>query len=118
MAAKLNLKINQGETYRHKLYLSDPSDVPINLTGYTARMHIRENIKSEVVLLELTTENGGIILSDLLGGELSLYISSTGTSAITWAQGVYDLEVIAPGIDGDVTRLIEGNVAVSKEVTR
>ena len=88
----------------------------VNLTGYTARMQIREELASAAVLLSLTTENGGITLGGALG-TIDLFISAADTTAITWEGGVYDLELVAPSTD--VTRLIdESSVTVSFEVTR
>lgn len=122
MAGKLNLKINQGETYRHTILWKDETKQAVNVTGYTARMHVRENITDSTPLLILTTEggvgtNGTIsLIAPYSNGEIRLYMSAATTAAIDWSSAVYDLEMIAP--NGDVTRLIEGTVSVSKEVTR
>lgn len=122
MAGKLNLKINQGETYRHSILWKDETKQAVNVSGYTARMHVRENITDSTPLLVLTTEGGvgtdGTISlpSPQSNGEIRLYISAEKTASITWSSGVYDLEMVAP--NGDVTRLIEGTVSISKEVTR
>lgn len=116
MAGKLNLTINQGETFTHILKWSDENNTPVNLTGYTAKLQIREKPEAVNPLIELSTENGGIIFSLVEVGTFTLTISSTATTAITWNTGVYDLLMIAP--DLTVTRLIEGRVTVSKGVTR
>lgn len=116
MTTKVNLKMNQGETYRHTLYWKDENDQPIDITGFTARMQVRAKTNSPEVLLELTTANGGVILSNPVAGELKLYVSATVTEAFSWIAGVYDLELIAP--NDDVTRLIEGKITIIKEVTR
>jgi hypothetical protein len=116
MAGKLNLKINQGETFRHTLLWKDSNEVAIDLTGYTARMHVRAKIEDTSTLIVLTTENGRIVISNPAQGEIKLYISATDTTTMTWTSGVYDLEMVNAG--GDVIRLIEGKVSVTKEVTR
>jgi len=126
MVAKLNLKINQGETYRHKLRWSDANDVPIDITEYEIRMQVREHVAATEVLLELITNppipdpptgfEGSILLSDPVNGEFTLYLSDSDTSALTWVRGVYDLEMVP--LVGDVIRLIEGTVTVSREITR
>jgi hypothetical protein len=113
---KVKLTIDQGSTFRKKLiWKAGTPAVPVDLTGYTARMQIREKLDATAVLKELTTANGGITLGTT-NGEINLYISAVDTTAFTWSAGVYDLEMIAPG--GDVKRLIEGSVVVLKEVTR
>lgn len=88
---------------------------PLDLTGFTARMHIRASVGSADVLLELSTENGGIAI-DPATGTITLSISATDTAALTWRQGVYDLELTDGA--GVVTRLARGRVAVCPEVTR
>ena len=118
MATKLNLKINQGETYRHAITWKDAAtDLPINITGYSGRMHIRGTVASVTTYVELTTENNGLLITDAVNGELTIYMSDSTTTGFNWYAGVYDLELIAPN-GGDVFRVIEGSVSVKKEVTR
>lgn len=88
---------------------------PVELTGYTARMHIRDSVDATTTLLELTTENGGIAI-DTANKKITLTITAAQAEAITWESAVYDLELVATG--GAVTRLLEGAITVSKEVTR
>lgn len=114
--AKLKLTIYQGATFRKRLaWKAGKPAVPVDLTGCTARMQVRSEIESPVVLLALTTEDGGIALGGA-AGTVDLYVSDEDTAAITWTAGVYDLEIVHPS--GEVTRLIQGSVSVSPEVTR
>lgn len=106
--------IYQGATFGRVLTWKDENDVAVNLTGYTARMMIRESVDASSAFITLTTENGGITLGGA-AGTITLSISATATAAITQSQGVYDLELVVGSI---VTRLLEGSVAISKEVTR
>lgn len=115
-AFKVKLNIEQGATFRKRFTWKTGSPaVAVNLTGYTARMQIRETIDSATVLASLTTENGGIALGGA-AGTIDLYISAVDTAAYTWVTGVYDIELIAPS--GDVIRRVAGSVSVSPEVTR
>jgi hypothetical protein len=113
--AKLKFTIYQGATFRKRLIWRDSAGVAINLTGCTARMHIRAKQADATPLLTLTTENSRITLGGI-AGTTDLFISDDDTTAITWTAGVWDLEIEHPA--GDVTRLAEGSIAVSKEVTR
>lgn len=88
---------------------------PVDLTSYTARMQIREDIDDVAASISLTTENGGITLG-ATAGTISLLIAATATDDITWEDAVYDLEIISSG--GIVTRLISGAITASDEVTR
>ncbi len=88
---------------------------PIDLTGCTARMQVRADVESPLVLIELSTLNGRIVLGGA-AGTVDLGIAATDTAAMAWTSGVWDLEITHPG--GDVSRLAEGSISVSPEVTR
>ena len=87
----------------------------VNLTGYAARMQIRPTAASATTTLSLTTENSRITLGGT-AGTITLSISATDTAAITAGRYVYDLELVSAG--GIVTRLLQGVVTVSANVTR
>lgn len=115
-AFKLPLTILQGETWRHQLvWKAGTPYVPVDLTGCSARMQVRSAVDSATVLLELTTANGGIELGGS-SGEITLHLSAADTAALSWARGVYDLEVVMS--DSTVRRLLEGSIKVKPEVTR
>lgn len=78
-------------------------------------MQVRAEIGDPTVLIELTTENGGITLGGV-AGIINLYISAVNTAALAWSDGIYDIALIAP--NGDVNRSICGAVVVSAGVTR
>lgn len=113
--AKLKLTIYQGATFRKRLRWSTSGGAPIDLTGCKARLQFRAELESPDVLLELTTENGGIALGGT-AGTVDLYVSDEDTTLIDWEGGVFDLEI--EHASGEVTRLAEGSGSVSKEVTR
>lgn len=122
-AANFNFEVNsegtpyieQGASFRVPLIWKDSDGLPNDLTDYTARMQVRAAKEATDILLELTSENGRLVLGGL-DGTITITLTATETAAIDWCKGVYDLEVVAP--DGFVTRLLEGRVSVSKEVTR
>lgn len=86
---------------------------PVDLTGATARMQIRDKLGG-TLLLELSTVNGGLAITG--PGTIERTLSATDSAGITWLGGVYDLEVTYA--DGTVHRYFEGPVTVSLEVTR
>lgn len=88
---------------------------PVDLTGYTARMHIREKLDSTSIVLQLTTENSRILIDNTLK-TITLKISATDTAALGFTQAVYNLELVSSS--GVVTSLITGNLQLIKEVTR
>jgi len=114
MASKYNIKIERGATFSLVLTWKDETEAPVNLTGYTARMHIREKASSSTTLLELTTENSGIVLGGVLG-TIEISIPAATSTAFPWSVGVYDLELVSGSF---VKRMLQGNVTVDTEVTR
>lgn len=107
--------IYQGATFSRVLTWKDEAGTLINLTGFTARMHIRTSKDAAAPFVTLTTENGGITLGGALG-TITLAIAAAATAILSEESGVYDLELVSG--TGVVTRLLEGAVTVSKEVTR
>lgn len=116
---KHHLHILQGATFcAHFTWKSGATEATaalVDLTGCTARMHIREYLDAPDIALELTTENGRITLGGV-DGTIALEVSAQDTAAINWTEGVYDLEVEFAG--GKVRRFLQGEVTVSLEVTR
>lgn len=111
---KYNFVCPQGATFSKQLsYLID--SVPVNLTGYTARMQVREKSSSPAKIIDLTTENGGITLGGP-SGTVQLDISASTTESLVPKTYVYDLELVSSG--NFVVRLIEGQFTVTPEVTR
>jgi hypothetical protein len=117
-AAVYDLYIEQGTTYKLRVKLLDANGAVIPLTGYTARMQIRQSIASPTFLVELTNANAGITIN-AAGGYLDLKITDTATKALTFTSpAVYDIELIGPTPGFEVTRLLKGLVTLDPEVTR
>ena len=114
-AGKWNFTIEQGATFVRSLNWTQKDKTPIDITGYTAKMQIRKAPSDSNVLLELSTANNRITIDGLNGG-VELFITATDTGAINWVGGVFSLELTSP--TGTVTRLLEGAVSVSPEITR
>lgn len=114
-AATRDILIEQGATFRYNLIWKDSAGTPVNLTGYTARMQIRRKHSDPAVLLSLTTENGAITLGGS-AGTINILATATGTASLPAKDSVYDLELVSG--DATVTRLIEGAVTITPEVTR
>ena len=82
--ATYDLICNQGATFTRPFRFGTKDPVtggfgsPHDLTGRTFIMQVRENYGDDDVLLELSTENGGIIL-EATDGRISLQASSTHT---------------------------------------
>jgi hypothetical protein len=66
---------------------------PLDLTGATARMQVRAQPGRGHLLLDLSTENGGITISPV-EGVVRLDIALSAIAALTWNRGYYDLLVM------------------------
>ena len=119
MATVKNLTIDKGSTWEQVVLITAlDGGAAINLTGYTARMHIRPTYTGKLVK-ELTTENGCIEIV-AAEGKITLSLTAEETSAIAAGTYLYDLETVLSeeGEDDIVHRRIEGKLTVTPEVTR
>ena len=124
-AGKYSFVIEQGATTNIQINWTDVSGSAIDLTGYHSRMQIRPGVESSDVFLSLSSslkaDGTGINLSGsngitpLASGSLAIYISAVSSSALNFGEAYYDLEMCK---GNEVTRLLEGKVKLSKNVTR
>jgi hypothetical protein len=116
-AATYNIKIEQGATFKlYILWKAKETDVPIDLTGFEARMQVRRNYASAEPWMTLTSVDGEIVLGGV-DGTVEVTGSAAKTALVPNRDGVYDIELYRP-IDGFVRRLLQGEAIVSPEVTR
>ena len=127
-AGKYNFTIEQGTTVDFEIAYTDSNGGPIDLTGYNARMQLRPTAGSETLYLTLSSSLGpcgtGLNMSGSGGlnpptsGTIGIYISSVSSSQLDFASAQYDLEIASGSNDCVVvTRLLEGSVRLSKNVT-
>lgn len=120
--AEADICIFQGATFSQTLYWEVGSPpLPVNLSGYTAKLQVRSSHKSKAIILELSTTNGRITLGtggDMTTGAINLFVSATDTAQLSVCDDlkpVYDLEMTSGGV---VSRILQGNVIIAPEVTR
>ena len=124
-AGNYSFTIEQGATTNINVVWKDSNGDYVNLTGYSARMDIRPSVGSSETYLELTSTldgdgtglnlNGSDGVTPLTSGSIGIYISAAKTATLDFNEAVYDLELEK---SGEVTRLIQGRIQLSKEVTR
>jgi hypothetical protein len=137
MTTRQDLIIRQGETWSFVWTKRDAAGAAVDLTGYSARMAIRDRIGGANLqaLLSSTGDTGGTIT---LGGAagtvtMSMTAAQSAVLAATMAtlsvmiaaqepEGLaptetyaYDLQLTSPA--GVVTRDLEGQVVVHRRVT-
>ena len=114
MAGSFDFTIEPGATF-NLLMTWKIDGTPVNLTNWTARLQARVDVEDTEVVLNLTTENGGVTLGGALG-TITLNQNATQTALLQTGSFVYDLELVS-GVSS-VTRLLQGELTISAEVTR
>lgn len=124
-AGKYSFVLEQGSTFNVEIQYKDATGSVINLSDYSGKMQIRPTVASDTTYLTLSSSlNGdgtGLNFSGSNGstspdsGSIGIFISATSSSALDFTEAVYDLEITSGSI---VTRILEGKVKLSKEVTR
>lgn len=112
MAGRYDFTIEQGATFSRTLALTDSSGDVFPLTGYSARMQIRKTYDSTI--LADSTDNLTLTISEA-EGLITMTMNATETAKLDETEAIYDLEIEN---DAVTTRLIEGNVTISREVTK
>jgi hypothetical protein len=124
-AGRYSFVIEQGATTNLQINWTDSSGSKIDLSGYHARMQIRPAVESNSVFLSLSSSlqsdgtginlSGSNFVTPLASGALAIYISADSSSLLNFGEAYYDLEMVN---GNEVTRLLEGKVKLSKNVTR
>lgn len=108
MATKANLVIDQGSSFSTSIALTDNDGVALNLTGYTGAAQIRKHYTSSNAVSFSVAINVNT-------SEVDLSLTAVQTAAMTAGRYVYDVELTLGSL---VSRVIEGIVTVTPEVTR
>lgn len=121
LPGELNLVIQRGSTFDHIFEYCNADEytgeatTPINLTGYTGRMHIRATAGApDPPELELTTANGKLVIGGT-AGTVRVILSETDNLSIAFDEGVYDIELVAGAV---VVPFLSGTIEFPTEVTR
>ena len=118
-ATNYDIIIEQGATFTLQLVYKTSAGVAVDLTGYSARMQVRESYPAASPLLSFTSAASGGITLGGAAGTILIEASDETTAAIDTRQtiwGVYDLELVPP--DGKALRLLEGAAQIRPEATR
>jgi hypothetical protein len=109
--------IYKGATFTYALTWKNSDCSPVDLSGATAILEARSKVSDENPFMTLTTENGGIVISDPETGIIQLYYSATDTEELDAVRGVYDLQVNF-NAGQDVGYLLQGKMTVQEMVVR
>lgn len=121
MAAGLyNFIIEQGADMDLPIVVKNDDGSPYSLSGYTARMQMRKYKNDTTTVDSLTTENSRITIASFVDTltywRITLNFPNATTAAYDFGTVFYDLEIIDSA--DLVTRIMEGKITLSTEVTR
>jgi len=116
VAVTYNTVIDQGADWYINFTYKNPNGTAINLTGYSAALQIRTSPLAATAVLTLLTPDQGISITGATG-LIECHATAEQTALITNGKYAYDIEITAPST-GVVTRLVQGTVQVSPQVTR
>lgn len=108
MATKVNLVVDQGSTFQTSITFNDESGNTINFSTYSGAAQLRKHYTS--------SNSTGFSVSLTSNGVITLGLTANQTGNLTAGRYVYDLEVTDSS--NQVSRLIEGIVTVTPNVTR
>lgn len=109
MATRADLFIDQGTDYEVALTLTDENGNALDLENANSSAQIRKNYTSLTYTAFTTSINA-------LAGEITLSLSADQSGALEAGRYVYDVEVTDAA--NSVTRVVEGVVTITPQVTR
>ena len=114
-----SFEIEQGVDLSKTFTWKNAAGVAINIAGYTFRMMARNDYGDATPVISLSTvaTPGGIaIVGDGSAGQFTITMTAAVTALFNFSSLKYDLEAVSGA--GAVTRLLEGTITLSKEVTK
>ena len=109
MGQKVNITIDQGTTFNTTYTLTDDHGVLLDLSQYNVASQMRKTYAS--------TNSVAFSASANSTGVITLSMNSYTSSLLTPGRYVYDIDLTSIA-NNNVTRVIEGIVTVTPQVTR
>ncbi len=115
-AGRYDFTIEQGADLTIPLTYKDSAGALVNLTGYTAKMKIKDPTGAVLVsLTNVANPNTDVLTLGGVLGTVTIFISRMTTLALSFKEGTYDLELVDGA--GKTTRLIQGIITYSAGIT-
>jgi hypothetical protein len=115
MAGQKNFEVDQNATFSFIVEYKDNDGLPIDLTGATAKMQVRDTKGGAKLAFTLTSPStGGITITPLLG-KLTIKMTPTQTNKLFYPKSSYDIMVTDS--NANKIKLLEGFITLSRSVT-
>lgn len=107
-----NFTMYQGASFGRQIVLKQ-NGVVRTITGYTARMQIRDKVTGALIV-SMTTENGKLVVTGA-SGRIDMVLAASETAEFNFTKGLYDLEIVS---GSTVERVLQGEITLDRNSTR
>ena len=107
----VELTVDQGSTFENSLDLLNDDGTPYNLTGCSLSSQIRKSYYSSNATANLT-----ISIVSAVNGNANITLNSATTTNITAGRYLYDVKLT--DANNNVTRIVEGILTITPQVTK
>ena len=107
----IDFYVYQGESWSQSYEVTDDSDSPMDLSGYTAKLQVRD--RPGGVLLMSLTSGSGITITGLVG-KIDMEATAAETNALQFSIGRYDIYIEK---SGEITFLFKGNCVLVPRIS-
>ena len=115
MAVQKNWEVDQGTTFTFQIqYTQDDEVTPIDLTGSSAKLQVRDTKGGSKLAFSLTSPASGITINGPTG-TLTIKMTPTQTNKLFYPKSSYDIMVVDS--NGNRIKLLEGFLTLSRSVT-
>jgi hypothetical protein len=112
MAAYVELIMDQGASFNNVINLTDDlSNASLNILGYTVRSQMRRSYYSANATANITCT-----ITNSSNGEITMSMTAANTTLIKAGRYLFDLETV--DLNGIVSRVLEGIITVTPQITR
>ena len=110
MATIRNVVVEQGTSFTLSINTTDANNDPLDLSGYGLHGQVRKSYYTSSYV------SFTVASAVPTSGDITISLTSAQTAALKAGRYVYDLKIVSSG--GEVTRILEGILSVTPEVTK
>ena len=114
MAAQKNFEVDQNTTFSFVIDYTDNNDLPINLSGATAKMQVRDTKGGSKLSFTLTSPIDGIVI-DGPAGKITCLMTPAQTNKLFYPKSSYDIMITDS--NNKKIKILEGFLTLSRSVT-
>lgn len=111
---KVNLSLYRNSKYTHRFNINDSAGSPVDLTGYSARLDMREDSYDDTLLYRATSSDHLLVNA---AGYVVLEIPATTIEDWTFSSAAYDLVLLPGAVEADAICVARGSVTVYGNIT-